>query len=383
MPIARRVPILAALSLLVGGLLLANAIQAHPAPPAAGSLPAAPGLPAQGTPTPTTTACPLQFPDVPPNSPYYADVRCLVCRGVAEGFCDNTFRPNDAISRGALAQWLANAAGFFDPIPSPQQTYSDVPPGSYYWLYAERVHLHNAMVSYPGDGVTINPCTGQPEGQGRLFFRPCSNLPRGEVAEVVANAAGFVDPIPSTQQTFTDVPYINPSWVYVERLAYHGIVTGYTNPALCPTGVPCFLPNQNLIRGDAAQWIARAFFPNCQTPAGRAVVTAAPACAPEPATPTLTPTITRTPTRTGTPTQTPTITLTPTITRTPTRNPSATNTGTNTPTVTGTPPTATATPALCWESCPVLPAWPLAPSTASQRLRLTTSGRSVILTIRA
>src|SRR5438046_4807144 len=52
---ALRVPVLAVLNLLIGGLLLTGATQAHPAPLADPGQP--PGPPVQGTPTPSPTCC--------------------------------------------------------------------------------------------------------------------------------------------------------------------------------------------------------------------------------------------------------------------------------------------------------------------------------------
>src|SRR5689334_6024574 len=90
-----------ALALLLGlagaGWLLASSGPAASAPAAAPA-----NGPAQGTPT----ACPIQFTDVPPLNPYYPFIRCLACRGLAEGYCDGTFRPGDNVLRGTLAQWV-------------------------------------------------------------------------------------------------------------------------------------------------------------------------------------------------------------------------------------------------------------------------------------
>ena len=101
----------------------------------------------------TVTACPIQFTDVLPADPFYTYIRCLACRNIIS--------------------------------------------------------------------AATRPARPAPRGQ-----TPCynggANVTRGQVAKIVANAAGYADPIPSTQQTFTDVPYTNPFWVYIERLAEPG-----------------------------------------------------------------------------------------------------------------------------------------------------------------
>ena len=94
--------------------------------------------PPLGALTPTPTVCPIQFSDVSQADPFYVYIRCLACRGVLEGYCDSRSRGGTTLSRGTLAQWIANAAGYTDVIPSTQQTFTDVPLGSPFWLYVER-----------------------------------------------------------------------------------------------------------------------------------------------------------------------------------------------------------------------------------------------------
>ena len=79
----------------------------------------------------------------------------------------------------------------------------------------------------------------------------------------MSNAASYQEPIPSTQQTFTDVPYGSPFWLYVERAAAHGVIAGYTSSPPCTTGVPCFMAGNNVTRGQTSKFIANAFFPGC------------------------------------------------------------------------------------------------------------------------
>ena len=118
--------------------------------------------------------------------------------------------------------------------------------------------LHGVISGYSSSP----PCT-----TGVPCFLPGNPVTRGQTAKFVANAAGYTDPIPSTQQTFTDVPPSNPFWLYIERAVLHGVISGYTSSPPCTTGVPCFLPGNAVTRGQTAKFIANAFFPNCQTPA--------------------------------------------------------------------------------------------------------------------
>jgi len=66
-----------------------------------------------------------------------------------------------------------------------------------------------------------------------------------------------MDIIPSTQQTFTDVPYSNAFWLFVERAYSHGVISGYYCGG---PGEPCdpanrlyFLPYRSITRGQIAK----------------------------------------------------------------------------------------------------------------------------------
>jgi len=159
-----------------------------------------------------------------------------------------------------MAKFVSNAAGYNDVIPGSQQTFTDVPNTNTFWLFIERVTLHGVVNGY----TTSPPCT-----TGTPCFLWGNNITRGQAAKFVSIAGGFNDPIPATQQTFSDVPPSNPFWVYVERVALHGIVQGYTTSPPCTTGTPCFLWRNNVTRGQTAKFISNTFFPNCQILARR------------------------------------------------------------------------------------------------------------------
>ncbi len=86
-------------------------------------------------------------------------------------------------------------------------------------------------------------------------FRPDNNATRGQISKIVANAAGIQDPIPSNRQTFSDVPPTHPFWVYIERLAGRGILGGYSDGT--------FRPDNNATRGQTAKIVSNAFLRGC------------------------------------------------------------------------------------------------------------------------
>jgi hypothetical protein len=226
----------------------------------------------------TATACPIQFADVQPDDTFYSFIRCLACRAIVGGYpcgapdepCNDDdepyYRPGANVTRGQLSKIIANSAGLNDDIPEGQQQFADVEPGDPFYPFVERLAQTGAIAGYPcgGPGVT-EPC----DEEGRPYFRPNNPATRGQISKIVAIAANFDEEIPEDQQTFTDVDQDSPFWVYIERLAGRGIISGYGEADKCPTGTPCFRYNDLTTRGQMAKIAANAFFPDCDTPARR------------------------------------------------------------------------------------------------------------------
>jgi hypothetical protein len=87
---------------------------------------------------------------------------------------------------------------------------------------------------------------------------------------MAAVAADYQDPVPTTQQTFADVPPGHPFWIYIERLAARSIFSGYPcggpfEP--CGPGQSLYFRAYNVaIRGQASKIIANTFFPSDRPP---------------------------------------------------------------------------------------------------------------------
>jgi hypothetical protein len=226
--------------------------------------------PATGTSTlvPTSTACTITFSDVPPTDPFYASIRCLACRGIISGYADGTFRTYNPIVRGQIAKVVSNAAGLTG-TPTGQR-YTDVPPTDTFYVFIERLTAQGAMGGYPCGTRTTEPC----DPQQRPYFRPYTNATRGQLAQIVARAAGLTGN--PTTHSFTDVPPGSTFYVPVEQLYSLNVMTGVPCGGVNPeTGQsePCdaqsrpyFRPNNTVNRGQASRIIANTFFPNCQTP---------------------------------------------------------------------------------------------------------------------
>jgi hypothetical protein len=217
-------------------------------------------------PTSTSTACTITFTDVPPSDTFYPWIRCLACRGIIGGYSDGTFRPYNNITRGQIAKMVSNSAGFQEPVPG--QTFEDVPEGSPFHPFIERLTRRGHMGGYQCGLRETEPCI--PPGN-RPYFRPNENATRGQISKIVANAAGFQEPV--TGVFYADVTTDNPFYNEIMRLTNRGVMSGY--PCGGP-GEPCDSENRpyfrwgnTVTRGQASKIVANTFFPNCETP-GRA-----------------------------------------------------------------------------------------------------------------
>jgi hypothetical protein len=138
------------------------------------------------------------FEDVVYGSPFWEYVERLYTRGVIGGYqCGINpsepcvppgdrpyFRPNAGATRGQLVKIASESAGFNDAIPADQQTFTDVEPGSTFWLYIERLLANrpSAIAGYPCGGPG-EPC----DSENRPYFRPNNGVTRGQASKIVSN----------------------------------------------------------------------------------------------------------------------------------------------------------------------------------------------------
>ena len=88
--------------------------------------------------------------------------------------------------------------------------FSDVPEGSTFYAY-----IHGLA------------CAGVISGYSDGTFRPNDNVTRGQAAKILANSARYREGISPDQETFEDVAPGSAFWLYVERVAAHGAISGY------------------------------------------------------------------------------------------------------------------------------------------------------------
>jgi hypothetical protein len=233
-----------------------------------------PSLTVTVEPSPSATECALQFNDVGPTHPFAGPIRCLACEGILSGYgcgapnepCPGTyFRVYNPVTRGQLAKIVALSAGLADPVAPDRQTFADVPPSHPLWLPIERIASHGVISGYACGGLS-EPC----DAARRPYFRPQNNVTRGQLAKIVAGAAGFQEA--PTSQTFADVPPGSAFYTGIEQIATRNIISGYTCGA-SPAG-PCdgadqrpyFLPANAVTRGQTAKIAGAAFLSTCDAP---------------------------------------------------------------------------------------------------------------------
>ncbi len=148
------------------------------------------------------------------------------------------------------------------PSPTPSATpvatacpvqFVDAPAGSTFYSFIRCLACRGIVGGYPCGGPG-EPCPGQ-------YYRPNNNVTRGQVSKIVSNAAGYTDT--PTGQTFEDVPPSSTFWLWIERIAGRGIISGYLcggagEPCVAPANRSYFRPNNNVTRGQLAKIDANA-----------------------------------------------------------------------------------------------------------------------------
>ncbi|GAP98625.1 S-layer homology domain-containing protein [Leptolyngbya sp. NIES-2104] len=190
------------------------------------------------TPTPTPTPAPTPTPSPAPTAGltdirgHWAEafIQSLVSRNLITGFPDNTFKPENSLTR---AQFAAVVAKTFNlPLKQPATNFSDVP--SNFWA-AEAITKANRM----------GFITGFPDGT----FRPGLNLTRTQAIVALVNGLGLTGGTPQLLGLYSDRAQI-PSFA-TEKVAtatQRRLVVNYPN-------VSQLRPLQELTRGEVTAFI--------------------------------------------------------------------------------------------------------------------------------
>ena len=185
--------------------------------------------------------------DIPESYWAFNEIMSLEHAGIAFGYPDGLFHPNQVIKRDQVAVFLARAVAGGDaavPDGPPTPSFSDVPADYWAYRYIEYAKSKDIVTGY-----------------SRALYRPSQPVNRAQMAVFLARS--IVDPTgdlglesytPPSQPTFRDVTPTNKyAWAYkhVQYLVSEGMVAGY------PDGL--YRPASDVSRDQMTVYIARAF----------------------------------------------------------------------------------------------------------------------------
>jgi alpha-tubulin suppressor-like RCC1 family protein len=154
-----------------------------------------------------------RFSDVPYGHRNYTHINALVGLGIINGYSDNTFRPNNTLTRAQAAIMIVRAIGLSTEGVS--SNFTDVLPS----------HAAYKFISAAYQAGIIN---GYSDGT----FRPNANVTRAQIAIMVQRA--FNVQASGIVVSFTDVPEGYAPKKFIEILASQKIVNGYSDGTFKP-----------------------------------------------------------------------------------------------------------------------------------------------------
>lgn len=126
------------------------------------------------------------FKDISKTSPYYSYIAALVEEGIISGYEDNTFRPNESLTRAQMAKIIV--LGFsLEEMPSVRLPFSDINSKQWHIEFVRSLYAHEITT-----GTT--PTT----------FSPNALVTRGQMASFVFRSEAFVVPKVDENQVAVD-----------------------------------------------------------------------------------------------------------------------------------------------------------------------------------
>ncbi|AWE06403.1 hypothetical protein DCE79_02940 [Lysinibacillus sp. 2017] len=169
------------------------------------------------------------FSDLNPSNAHYNDILNLSERGIINGYPDETYRPNVAITRGQAAKIIAKILNL-DTNGLENPNFTDVNVNDQFYPYIA------ALVK-----------AGIISGYSDNTFKPTQTITRGQMAKMIAIGFNLNDEI---EAPFTDVSADHPFANYVNALFSSGVTTGKT--------ATTFDLNGDVTRGQLASFVVRA-----------------------------------------------------------------------------------------------------------------------------
>jgi hypothetical protein len=192
--------------------------------------------PTATTPDPLPVGEPIEFTDVPSDFWALPFISEMSARGIISGFDDQTFRPNQPITRAEFAAMLREAFGQeADKRSAP--TFSDVPADFWAASAIQKSYQTGYIEGYPGN-----------------VFQPTQQIPRVQALVALATGLGLNAPADPTgiEQTYQDADQI-PDYATgkIAAATESRLVVNHPNPNTLE-------PNQNATRAEVAAFIYQA-----------------------------------------------------------------------------------------------------------------------------
>lgn len=188
--------------------------------------------PVMGPTAPTTPAA-TGFRDVPSSHWAYQYVTALSQKGIISGYDDNTFRPNNNVTREEFVKMIVTATGLY--TSSAECSFADVPASAWYYRYVASGYVNEII-----------------DGTDETTFGVGKNITRQDVAVIAARVLTRLNAeIPQTgETTLTDMDAVSDyAQESVKLLNGMGIIGGFDDGS--------FMPHNALTRAEAAAIISR------------------------------------------------------------------------------------------------------------------------------
>jgi hypothetical protein len=168
----------------------------------------------------------------------FAEIVTMLYNKLVSGYPDQTFRPDNLLTRAESCSIVATSLGLSGPSPSFRTKFTDL---EGHWARSAILALEERSI-----------VGGFAEPDGTYIFRPNLSMTRAQEARILS-VAYHIPPAPADfKSKFTD---INGHWAKNEIMAleYAGYVNGFAEP----NGTFTFRPEQNLTRAELCAVVVR------------------------------------------------------------------------------------------------------------------------------
>ena len=173
------------------------------------------------------------FTDVIPPMQFFDYIEAVYTEGITTGYNDGSYRPDEPVTRGQLAAFLARALKLNDTGDPNHPSFTDVKPAMQFFGYIEAIYA---------EGIT----TGYSDGS----YRPNDPVNREQMAAFLARALELTKTDDPDKSSFSDVLVGMQFFSYIEAIYAEEITTGY--------GDGTYRPGDTVTRGQMAAFLARA-----------------------------------------------------------------------------------------------------------------------------